>query len=310
MAEIIRVDSRNVDDVDELWGHYVPSARARRIDPKRFDFRWRSAETCGMTAVRYSLTATVDSAVQPEDQLLACRVLAGSGWVRSARTSLDAALPWATDGVQVQAHWEGTADVSAFIFDRAEAQALARRITGDDLLTLRLTDPASRDAAAGRHWNRTFDYVLSALADAEDDPITEACLVRHALVTTLSTFHSTFLDASEGEPRAGGASVVRRAIGYMDAHAHKAITVDDVAEAVHISTRGLQYAFRRGLDTTPTAYLRRVRLDGAHRDLQNATADRTVAEIARRWGFGNSSRFGELYRQTYGRSPRRTLEDR
>ncbi|MFD5224050.1 helix-turn-helix transcriptional regulator [Microbacterium sp. NPDC058342] len=308
MAEFVRVDSGDQSDVEELWTRFVPSARLQRVDPKAFGFRWRSARTGGLSVVRYGLTATVTSEVRPEDQVLACRVATSAGWVRSARTELSTSLPWATDSVHVQAHWQTMADVSAFIFDRDIAEDLARRITGDDLLRVRLTDAAPRDDNAGRNWNRAFDYVLSALADGGDDPLIEAALVRHALVTTLSTFHTTFFDAAMRDPRLSGSSVVRRAVAYMDAHAHEPITIDDVAEATHISTRGLQYAFRRALEITPAAYLRKVRLDGAHRELQNAHPGRSVTEIARRWGFGNTSRFSATYRETYGRSPQQTLE--
>lgn len=308
MAEFVRVDSVDVADVERLWTQYVPSARAQRIDSERFAFRWRSAQTGALVVVRYALTATVHSIVRPEDQILACRVDTGSGWVRSARTDLDTGVPWVTDGMQVEAFWEETADVTAFVFDRVIAEDLARRITGDDALKLRLIDIAPRSRRIGRHWNRTFDHVVHALAAADGDPLIEASLVRHALITTLSTFHSTYFDAAMREPRFTGASVVRRAIAYMDAHAHEPITVDDVAVAAHISTRGLQYAFRRSLDTTPGAYLRTVRLDGAHRDLQNAPADHSITVIARRWGFGNSSRFTAQYREVYGRTPRQTLE--
>jgi transcriptional regulator GlxA family with amidase domain len=59
-------------------------------------------------------------------------------------------------------------------------------------------------------------------------------------------------------------------------------------------------------------YLRRVRLDGAHRDLQARTPDggdtvATVAAIAYRWGFANARLFAALYRATYGRAPGGTL---
>ncbi len=308
MAEILRMDSRDVNDVEQIWTQYVPSARVQRIDPKKFGFRWRSAAVDGMAVVRYALTATVDAAVQPEDQLMVCRVDAAAGRVSTGRSTLDAEQPWATDGTAVHAHWEGTADVSAFIFDRAAAQEVARQVTGDELLTLRLTDSSPRDVVAGRYWNRTFNYVMHALAAAEDDPLIETTLTRHAVMTTLSTFPSTFSDALASEPRLSAPAVVRRAVEYMDAHAHEPITVDDVAAAVHISTRGLQYAFRRSLDTTPTAYLRRVRLDGAHRALRNAGPGDTVSSIARRWGFSNTTRFAAAYREAYARTPRETLE--
>ncbi|HTN55051.1 MAG TPA: AraC family transcriptional regulator [Microbacterium sp.] len=307
MAEFVRVDSVDVDDVKRLWARYVPSARAERVDPERCEFRWRSVQTTGLAVVRFALTATVDAVVRPEDQILACRVATDSGRVRSGRDDLRIDLPWVTDGVQVEVSWEKTADVAAFVFERATAEDLARRITGDDALKLRLIDAAPRNATVGRHWERTFDHVLHALAACGDDRLIEASLVRHALITTLSTFHSTYFDAAMREPRFVGASVVRRAIAYIDAHAHEPITVDDVAVAAHISTRGLQYAFRRALDTTPAAYLRKVRMDGAHRDLYSSASDRPVAEIARRWGFGNTSRFSAAYREAYGRSPQETL---
>lgn len=308
MAEFVRVDSVDVADVERLWTQYVPSARVLRVDPERFEFRWRSAQAGALTVVRYTLTATVNSIVRPEDQILACRVGTDDGWVRSMGSDLQIDLPWVTDGAQVEAFWEETADVTAFIFDRSSAEDLARRITGDEALKLRLIDTAPRSASTGRHWNRTFDHVFSALAADGDDRLIEASLVRHALITTLSTFHSTYFDAAMREPRFTGASVVRRAVAYMDAHAHEPITIDDVAGAAHISTRGLQYAFRRALETTPTAYLRGVRLDGAHRDLQNASPDHSITAIARRWGFSNASRFSTLYRGVYGRTPRQTFE--
>ena len=68
--------------------------------------------------------------------------------------------------------------------------------------------------------------------------------------------------------------------------------------------------FRRHLGTTPTQYMRRVRLHYAHQDLM--TGDRvhnTVAAIAAKWGFAHTGRFAVQYRQTYGRSPHSTLRD-
>jgi AraC-like DNA-binding protein len=71
----------------------------------------------------------------------------------------------------------------------------------------------------------------------------------------------------------------------------------------------VQYLFRRQLDSTPTEYVRRVRLHRAHQEL--LAADRvsaTVTEIAQRWGFAHTGRFAVLYRQTYGQSPHTTLK--
>lgn len=309
MAEILRVDSDDAADVEEIWKTFVPSASVLRIDPTDFGFRWRSATTNDLSIVRYSLTAEVHSRVQPEDQLFACRLVTAEGSLRSRQTAIEPGMPWATDSVQVEAEWNGTAEVSALIFDRMRAQELARRMTGDELLSLRLTSLHPRSELAARQWLRAFDYLLTtAMSIDVGDELIEAEIARHALNTVLTCFPSTFSSAIIRDSDGDGGATVRRALAYIDENAHLPITVDDVADAVHISTRGLQYSFRRNLDITPTEYLRRVRLDGAHRDLRNAAEDESVARVARRWGFGNSSRFNSLYRQTYGRAAKETLQ--
>jgi transcriptional regulator GlxA family with amidase domain len=53
-------------------------------------------------------------------------------------------------------------------------------------------------------------------------------------------------------------------------------------------------------------HLRRLRLAGAHAELQRGTAV-SVADTARRWGFASPSRFAKHYREAYGRAPRQTM---
>ncbi|WP_230763669.1 helix-turn-helix transcriptional regulator [Agromyces mediolanus] len=102
---------------------------------------------------------------------------------------------------------------------------------------------------------------------------------------------------------------MRRAVDYAESHAAEPVTVDDLAAAARLTSRGLQAAFRRHLDTTPSEYLRRVRLARAHEELRAAdpTAGDTVRGIARRWGFGNDARFARAYREAYGVTPVATL---
>ncbi|WP_231481754.1 MULTISPECIES: helix-turn-helix transcriptional regulator [unclassified Microbacterium] len=120
---------------------------------------------------------------------------------------------------------------------------------------------------------------------------------------TLSAFPTSFTEALRRPAQRAGAPVaVRRALAYMDENAHLPITIDDVAAAAYISTRGLQYAFRRALDITPTEALRRARLEGARRDLQHGNG-RSVGDVARRWGFSHSSRFATAYQQAFGTPP-------
>jgi transcriptional regulator GlxA family with amidase domain len=97
-------------------------------------------------------------------------------------------------------------------------------------------------------------------------------------------------------------------MAYLEEHVAEDIGVADVASAVYVTPRALQYMFRRHLETTPMAYLRRVRLDRVHRDLvAGDRASTTVTATAAQWGFAHVGRFAVLYRETYGESPHVTL---
>jgi AraC-like DNA-binding protein len=105
-------------------------------------------------------------------------------------------------------------------------------------------------------------------------------------------------------------STVQRAVSFIEANADIDITIADIARAAGVTARAVQLAFRRHLDITPAGYLRWVRLDRAHRQLQAADPDHdSVTAVAYRWGFSSPSRFATYYRQAYGVPPSRTLRN-
>jgi transcriptional regulator GlxA family with amidase domain len=99
------------------------------------------------------------------------------------------------------------------------------------------------------------------------------------------------------------------ALRHLSAHAEQPVTATEIAAVAGVTARALQYAFRRHHDTTPTGYLRRVRLERAHQQLQAADpmTDATVRDIARRWGWANPATFATAYRKHYGVSSGHTL---
>lgn len=98
-------------------------------------------------------------------------------------------------------------------------------------------------------------------------------------------------------------------MAQAEQHADEDVSPAALAAAAGTSARALQYAFRRHLDTTPGQFLRSVRLERAHRELQAAdpTGGATVAGIAAWWGFPHPGRFAADHRARYGRTPRDTL---
>ncbi|WP_326837536.1 AraC family transcriptional regulator [Amycolatopsis rhabdoformis] len=82
--------------------------------------------------------------------------------------------------------------------------------------------------------------------------------------------------------------------------------IPDLARVHGISVRALQESFRQVVGVPPTAYLRDLRLDRAHRELTGDPSG-TVAEVAHRVGFGHLGRFSGAYRRRFGVSPSATL---
>jgi AraC-like DNA-binding protein len=178
---------------------------------------------------------------------------------------------------------------------------------------VRLTDHRPVSAAAAQRLISLVDYLRSHLLtdpETRDSPLVISTASAHLAAATLSVFPSN----AQSEPTAADRRdstqpvLLRRAVSYIDDYAHADLTVVDIAAAVHVTPRTLQYMFRQHLDTTPMEYVRRVRLHHAHQEL--VASDRsttTVTRVANRWGFAHVGRFVAYYRVNYGRSPHVTL---
>jgi AraC-like DNA-binding protein len=179
---------------------------------------------------------------------------------------------------------------------------------------LRFLSPHPASPAAQAQWSAVARYVDDLLTSpgAVLSPMVITGAARLLAATALTVFPNTALAPAAPRDRRDASGVtVRRATAFVDEHAGQHITVADIAAAACVTVRAVQLAFRRELDTTPTAYVRTVRLAHAHRELVDADlAQETVTAVAYRWGFSSASRFSAYYRETYGVSPKQTLEHR
>jgi AraC-like DNA-binding protein len=96
---------------------------------------------------------------------------------------------------------------------------------------------------------------------------------------------------------------VRDAINFMHANIGRPIAMSMVAEAVGVSARALDTGFRAFRETTPSAYLRAIRLRAAREDLLDPSNRESVKEICLKWGFFHFGRFSAVYREIYGEKP-------
>ncbi|MGE3284632.1 MAG: helix-turn-helix domain-containing protein [Pseudonocardia sp.] len=117
------------------------------------------------------------------------------------------------------------------------------------------------------------------------------------LVTTVAAERT----AATGGGR-GAADPLQRVDAYVAAHlADPALGPETIARAHFVSTRQLHRLFAaRGV--TVSRHIRAQRLERCRADLA-AGADVGVAEVARRWGFGDAASFSRAYRARFGVPP-------
>jgi AraC-like DNA-binding protein len=180
----------------------------------------------------------------------------------------------------------------------------------DDRRPVRLLDHHAVTPGAGARLRRVIDHLDGVLGDP-CAPLVVSTASQYLAAAVLHTFPNTALTEPTATDRHDAhPETVRRAVAFIETDPAREMTLGEIAAAAHVTPRALQYAFARHLRTTPLAYLRRVRLDAAHHDLQRADPrdGDTVTTIAARWGFAHPGRFATAYRDAYGRPPSRTLQ--
>ena len=201
--------------------------------------------------------------------------------------------------------------VTAVLLDPALVAGVATGLPASQApLPIRFSSLEPIDAMSARTWKKTVSYVEDLLAaDVVTSPLVLGHACRLLAAVTLRTFPNGAVSEATPHDRTDHKPVLlRRAMDFIDANVGRDIGLAEIAEAVHVTPRAVQYMFRRHLETTPLQYLRRLRLHYAHQDLISADRQNTtVTEVAARWGFAHTGRFAVLYRHTYGQSPHTTL---
>jgi AraC family transcriptional regulator, ethanolamine operon transcriptional activator len=102
-------------------------------------------------------------------------------------------------------------------------------------------------------------------------------------------------------------SVARRAERYMRDRMAEPLCVDEICVALHVSRRYLEYAFTDAFGTSPSRYLRLIRLHEVRRRLKSLGGSTTVTNEALSLGFSHLSLFSVQYKRAFGESPSTTL---
>lgn len=127
----------------------------------------------------------------------------------------------------------------------------------------------------------------------------------------LNQFESNYKDHLNREKQGCRPSYVRRAEDYMRENYDAPISLKQLADAVGITPRSLQLGFRKHLATTPSNYLKRLRLERARQMLTSPSLTPVnITQVALCCGFNHLSNFIKYYKEAFGETPSQTLTGR
>ena len=96
-------------------------------------------------------------------------------------------------------------------------------------------------------------------------------------------------------------------VDWIRANLQRPLTLTDLQERSHYSTRQLQHLFKSRLNCSPMDFVRRERLGHAMDRLDSAGPDESVTTIARACGYRHLSNFSSDFRRQFGYSPSQVL---
>ncbi|MCU7723872.1 AraC family transcriptional regulator [Actinoplanes sp. KI2] len=313
-AHVTRLSTRDPDEHNAWLAARYPEHR-RRVRPRARGFelatQYAARGALDVTEMRFT-AATAYSELPPVSYVWASHAYSG-GWLmrwhgREVRVGERGTLLMPPDGCALlnDCCWHTTVRVRLDVVLR-----VAREQTGLDPAQVRFTGVQPISAAAHRQWLATLEFARRGIYGRTlESPLVLAAAEEAVAASLLAVFPNTAMTTAVRTPRDPAVPApVRRAMAFIDAHAADPITRTDIAAAARVLPPTLGPAFRRHRDTTPSAYVRRVRLHRAHRQLLAAQPGdgTTIATVAARCGFPDPYRFAAYYRQAYGRPPSQSL---
>ncbi|WP_353814948.1 helix-turn-helix transcriptional regulator [Agromyces sp. SYSU T00266] len=302
------IDTRDPEAARRAFEPMVPRLAFGRADPAEFRVRLRFDAAPSFTVIEYGFAAPAASVAGTDDVV----VISAKGRrfdLSHGRAVVDTSLPYLQAPEGLAARWESVT-ARAIMLDREGVAAVARSITGDPEAEPGFTGVAPRSADLGRHWEHVAHRVRSAMLavpEAFAEPIVASAAFNRLAVAYVHAFQVVKFDPDGRQRRVGPRSaVVRAALEHMHAHAAEPITVQGIADAVHVSARGLHTAFVVEFGRSPSEHLRAIRLAGVRDELRFAPPAEGIAAVARRWGFVHLSRFAESYAREFGELPSET----
>lgn len=139
-----------------------------------------------------------------------------------------------------------------------------------------------------------FEKIIN-FDDALSDDL-QFCLQQSVFLTLLYTGLSAFKMSK------GTNQYISAAVKYIDNNINQKITLDELAEEVHLSKYYLSHLFQQIMDISPNRYIIERRIRYAKTLLISSSL--TIAEIAREAGFDNAMYFSNIFKRRVGMTPK------
>lgn len=274
-----------------------------------FSFRYASIGDERVTLRTASVVGHVRGDVPRLDEYVVTWLQAGSGRIR-LRGAEPIDLPNAPFILPFERHYAFTLTPhrqNSVHFAPAFLEDIASERGSGDRLPVSFDTAATPSPSRVTAWRRSVAEATDVLVDADAPPLLRLDAERSLALALLDLFPWAAIDLPD-RLRGSALTRTRVALEYLHHHAHEPITAADAARAAGLHSRTLQLHLARHLDTSPTIYLRDVRLDRVRAELtEQSPDDTTVAIVARRWGFAHLGRFSAAYRARFGVRPNETL---
>lgn len=146
-----------------------------------------------------------------------------------------------------------------------------------------------------------FYFKADSLLFGSTKNLEQFCMGNSTVLTRSAAGYSWFTDWLHGcfAPSAPITVQVRR---YLEVHFAEPLTLDQIAEAVHMSRYALCHHYKEVCGITVMEQLRKIRIEKAKQMLR--LSNTSVEEIGKNCGFESASYFGLLFRKETGHTPK------
>jgi len=189
------------------------------------------------------------------------------------------------DGRHATTHWQHAARL-AQLFPRARVEPDRIYVRDGAMVT-------SAGVTAG------IDLSLALIAEDHGDALARAVAKRLLVFVQRQGGQSQF--SPYLQTPADETSVLARVQRHVQDHLATALSVDDLAAAMTMSTRNFARVFAREAGATPAEFIQRARVDAARGLLESS--DLQLKAVAYRCGFGSAARMRQVFLQRLGVTP-------